>query len=89
MIAIKCSYFDIMENSNFSASALQISLISKERMLSKFFCLSACSLNTDCLTAAYDTIDFNCYWFEDQLGPSDTVASTSSNLYLKKSSKLI
>ena len=88
VIAIKGSYFDILVNSDASANALQYCLIAKERMLSELFCLSACSLNMDCLTAVYHTTDSNCYWFKDQLDSSDIVASTSSNLYFKKSSKL-
>ena len=87
-IAIKGSYFDILVNSDASASALQYSLIAKEKVLSELFCLSACSLNMDCLTAVYHATDSNCYWFKDHLGSSDIVVSTSSNLYFKKSSKL-
>ena len=88
IITIKGSYFDILLNSDASPSALQFSLISKKRVLSQIFCLSACSVNTDCLTTVFNTIDSNCYWFTDQLGSSDILPSTSSNLYLKKSSKL-
>ena len=87
VIVIKGSYFDVLVNSDASASALQYSLISKERVFSVISCLSVCSLNTECLITVYNTIDLNCYWFQDQLGSSDIVASTNSNLYLKKSSK--
>ena len=88
VIIIKGSDFNVLTNSDASASALQNSLISKQRVLSQFFCLSACNLITDCLTAAYNTIDSNCFLFKDQLGPSDNVLSLNSNLYLKRISKL-
>ena len=87
VIAIKGNNFDILINSDASASAFKFSLISKERVLSVISCLSTCSLNSNCLTVVYSTIEFNCYWFNDHLDPSDIVASTSSNLYLKKISK--
>ena len=87
-IAIKGNYYDILVNSDASASALQYSLIEKEKVLSELFCLSVCSLNTDCLTVVYHTTDSNCYWFKDQLESSDIVALSNSNLYSKKSSKL-
>ena len=88
LIAIKGSYFNVMINSDASASGYQYSLISKERILSVISCLSACTLNTDCLTAAYRTTELNCCLFKDQLGSSDIVSSTTTNLYFKKSSKL-
>ena len=88
VIAIKGSFFDILVNSDASANALQYSLISKQRVLSEFFCISACNLNLDCLTAVYNTFDFKCSLFKDQMGSNDIVASTGSNFYLKKSSKL-
>ena len=87
IIAIKGSYFNILANSDASANAVQSCLVSKERVLSAISCLSACSLNTDCLTAVYNTIDFECFFFKDQLCSNDIVASTHANLYLKKSSK--
>ena len=85
---IKCSYFDRLVNSDATASALQYSLISTDNVLSLMKCLSACTLNTDCLTAAYRTTELNCCLFKDQLGSSDIVSSTTTNLYFKKSSKL-
>ena len=88
VIVIRGCYFENFVNSDASTSASQYSLIGKDRVLSELFCLSACSLNTECLTVAYNTIDSNCFWFKDQLGSNDIVASKSSNLYLKKSSKL-
>ena len=88
-IVINCSHFDILVNSDASASALQDSLISNEKVLSEFFCLSACSLSMKCFTAIYSRTDLNCSLFEDRLDSSDIVASTSSNLYFKKSSKFI
>ena len=83
MIAINCSYFDVLVNSDAGTSALQYSLIAKEKVLSVISCLSACSLNAYCLTVAYHKTDLNCYLFQDQLTLSDIEASTSSNLYLK------
>ena len=88
MVAIKGSYFNILVNSEASTTALQYSLIAKEKLPSVIRCLSACNLNTYCLTVVYRTTDLNCYLFQDQLGSNDIVSSTSSNLYLKKSSKL-
>ena len=88
LIAIKGSYFNVMINSDASASGYQYSLISKERILSVISCLSACTLNKDCLTTVYNTIDLNCFLFKDLLSSIDIVASVSSNLYFKKSSKL-
>ena len=88
IITIKGSYFDVLVNSDASPSGYQYSLIIKERVLSVMRCLSACSLNEDCLTAVYSKIYSNCFLFKDQLSSSNIVASTSSNLYLKKSSKL-
>ena len=89
VVAIKASYFDVLVNSDASTSALQYTLILNEKVLSAMRCLSACSLNTECLTAVYHTIDLNCVLLKDQLGSIDIVASTASNLYFKKSSKLI
>ena len=88
VIIIEASYIDVLKNSDASASALQNSLISNVKINSKFMCLSECTKRSDCGTAVYHTIDLNCFLFKDQLGPNDIVASTCSNLYLKKNSKL-
>ena len=87
VIAIKGSYFDILINSDVSTSALQYSFIAKEKIVSALFCLSACNLNKDCLTVVYHTTDLNCFLFQDHIGSSDVVSSTSTNLYFKTTSK--
>ena len=87
-IAIKGSYFETLVNSDASSSVLQYTLISKVKTNSKLICLSECSKKSDCLTAVYQMINLSCFLYEDQLGSSDIVSSTTSNLYLKKSSKL-
>ena len=88
VIAIKGSYFDILVNSDASADALQYSLINKNKALSLISCLSACSLNMDCLTTVFSKSDLNCFFFRNLLVSSDIIASTTTNMYLKKNSKL-
>ena len=82
-IVIEGSFF----NTDATESALQNSLITWLKKESKFMCLSECAKRSDCLTAVYHTNDFNCYMYRDQLESSDIITSTSSNLYLKKSSE--
>ena len=86
-IVIEGSFFNILVNSDATESALQNSLITWLKKESKFMCLSECAKRSDCLTAVYHTNDFNCYMYRDQLESSDIITSTSSNLYLKKSSE--
>ena len=87
VVAIKGNLFDVLTYSDAGAIALKNSLISNVKRNSKFMCLSECKKRSDCLTVIHNTIDFNCFLLKDQLGSSDIVASTSSNLYFKKSSK--
>ena len=87
VIFIQGSDFNTLTNSDATASALQFSLISTIKRNSKLMCLSECTKRSDCLSAVYHKNDLNCFLFKDQLGSSDILASTSSNLYLKKSSK--